>query len=617
MRIEKYVRYIGIGIWFFLGLFSLSAEDLSSLKKEGIQAFFQKDYVKAISLLEKYTAKAAEDEEAIYYLSEAYGRHLSALTWIDRAKKLIEQNRYTQAKRALEKAKEISPLEKEIPVLEKKLRSLLEERDLLENLPPKRKEYVRSLIQEAKKSYENGEFESALELYSKVLSVVPNYPPAKEGYAEALKAYKEKIYQERLVNLFSRAERLQESRLYVQAKEVYEEILSIDPTNLKALKEKKRLEELIRKEREELEKRKHAEEFLKSGKAYLKVNRFEEAIEQFYLGKGIYPEYAPWDKWIEITKKKREEYIQKEFERKLRELDQNFQRGLLAFAQEKFQEAISYFEKVVEIAYRYNQKEILEQALEFIENAKEQLKLKEEEEIPPESPYYELVESLKAMGIAEYKKGNYSLAMEYFQAILELFPKNRIANKYVLLITIQRNPARKKVLIQNFIQSIQATYKKSPFRARRLFQILEEIVPDDPQVRKLRPLITGKKALVKKGVSSKELQKRYKKALELSNQDPKKAIAILKKVLQEDPTFQKARILLARIEARLSEKYWRRELPKINPKAHSLYAKGIFFYNQGNIEEAILYFEEALKIEPNFLKARVALEKCRRYLHRI
>lgn len=582
---------------------------------KALQYYHNKEYGPSLVLLERILANEPGRQEVHQYYLKAAEKQTTALIYGRQARILLDNDKHLQAKRMIEEALEIDPYSEVLLELQEIINEKLSKIKPLSHLNSEEKENYDTIISAAQKELNAGANEAALNTFAKALLLAPDSPEAIDGYNISQLRYQEDNYSARTEDMFAKAQQLVGIKQYTAARNVYDEILRYDPANIVAAQQREELSKLINELSEDAEKRQLAAEYLKTGRGHESKLEFETAIESYQLGMGILPEYTDWKGLIKAAESSMKAHEENRFKAKLGEIEKGFQQGMYYLASDDFARAIAEFENVIQISNEYNQVETGKQAEELLKKAQENMRKREEEIVTESSPYYKMVNTLKIMGLNAYNEGHYDLAKDYFFSILELFPKNRFARIYYLKSSIELQPGSKGEIIAQFISDIEAARKSDPAEALRLLRISIEIDPQNPKLTALSKELEGKAAIdAKPKLPKATLDAWYKEALGKSQSDPEAAIATLRKLIKADPTYVKARTLMAQLEGRISQTSWQPQAAAIDPQAQKFYSEGIWHYNNGRIQEAKTSFEKALRIEPNFPKAKTALEKCKAYL---
>lgn len=606
-------------ILLILGLLQSSFaanREIELLRKEGTALFYQKKYSEAMVKFEAVTKIEPADIKTNQLFAEAFGKNLQALVLIKRAKKLNEQARFNQAMEAIEEAEKISPFLTEIRAIKQMIRDSQDSSQPLSHLRRPQIKLLKETLKSANTMLENGSNQEALSLYAKCLSLSPKYPEALEGYYEARKRHKAELYRTTLQRLLTQAQKSRSEKNYVIAIAKYKEVLKYDPGNERAREDKETLEKIVIEQRTKSEKKTLVKELLNSGKEFLRQKKFDRAIEQFEQGMDFAPNAADWKLLIKQAEQAKQRIQLSKFKKRQKELEGKFRSGLIAIRAGKFKQAIRDFEKVIIIAEKYNQIETKKQAEELLKKAKENLSRKEEEVVSQESPYFELVQTLKTLALRLYLKKKYKRAKQYFSNILELFPKNKVANDYFYQCQIELQPRLKSEIMADLMKKIEQNENIDPAETRRYVRIAFNIDKNNPQLKKYISLLKNNTVNLRKGnVSLATINGWYSKAITYSQQNKLAASKVLlQKILREDAGFLRAQTLLARVDGRLSRKIWQKSKIKMKSGSQKAYSVGLLHYNNGRIKQAAKSFRRAIKIDSRNVRAKLALQKCRSYL---
>jgi len=591
-------------------------DEVRNLTKAGIAAYNQKRLSDARQLLAAALDIDSTWTPAVLHHGEVYADLLSAELRIRNTRKLIGFDKYDRAEGELDEAEAIFPGHPQIPELRELIRKKRSDntKAIIARLPDEKKKAYEESMQKAAVAMETVKYAEAMHHYSSALKIAPDSLDAKMGYAEAERLLRQDGSDQKLTALFRQAEKLEKDRRFPQAIAVYDQILRIEPGNAQALERKAILLDFMQQQLSENERRLLAREYLQSGNEAMRKTDYDLAIEQYRIGQTLDSRLTDWDALIRKAMAARKAQEENMFADRLKELEARYQSATLKLLLENYPGAIEDLEIVISIAKQFKQEETQKHAEALLQKAKDAMLRQDEEFITRDSPYYSFVQSLTAMGINSYKALDCNATLSHFGSITEIFPKNRISNQHILSCQIIMNPSRKDGIVKDLIDSIYQLKDSNAYEARRYFEILKFIDPQNPQIPVLERELAEKTQLLKKAVQPAEyIEALYKKALLLSQTDPQGALGILRQLLEDDPQNAKARGLLARIEGRLNRDRWAQSDIPIAPAALKAYADGIVFYNTGQLPEAKAAFALALNLAPNFERAAVALKKCESY----
>lgn len=610
------MRAFLVAVIFTSALAAQTYDEVRNLTKSGIASYHQKHLRQA-----KDSLSAALDIDStwvptVLHHGLAYADLLTAEIRIRNARKLIVLEQYERADAELDEAEAVYPENPEIPPLRDLIRSKRTDntRKILEKLPDKKKKEYEESMQKAQSAMDTSRYPEAMHHYSNALKIAPDSIDARMGYAEAERLLNQEGSAQKLTVLFRQAEKYEKQRRFAQAVSVYDQILHIEPGNRQATERRAALLDFMQQQLGNNERRILAKEYLQSGNEAFRKGDYNLAVDQYRIGQALDARLTDWEALIRKALAARKAQEENLFADRLKELERRYQSAMVQLLLENYPAAVEDLEAVIAIAQQFKQAETQKQAEALLQKAKEAMLRQDQEFITRDSPYYTFVQSLTALGLNSYKQRDCQSAMKHFGAITEVFPKNRISNQHILSCTIILNPERKDGIVRDLIEAIYRLKDQNAYEARRLFEILKFIDPENPAIAQLERELSEKTALLKKSVQPAEyLDALYKKALVLSQTDPQAALAVLRQLLDEDPQNTRARALLARIEGRLNRERWAQSDIPVAPAALRAYADGIVFYNTGQINEAKASFAQALNLAPNFERAAVALRKCESY----
>ena len=623
---------------FAIGLTKINPKD-QLLWDTAQEFFYQKKYEEVPPLLDKLI-KIYPNETIFHGLkAEALILKDLSITWFQKSKELANERRFNHAREALQQAKKYSPSAINFSTLEAKIISGQTKDIVVNKLSSEQLKIFKLAMKAAKEKLDQGDNEQALRLYAEALELVPKATEALEGYAESQKRFLAGQNQEKILDLVDKANQCLKNDQFIQALAIYKSILQIDPVNKEALENIPVLQSKLEEERKVEQRKALVEQYKNTGDNYLKQNEFDEAIEQYELGKQLLPKYTNWKKLIQQVGYAEEEY-RKKLEKEYRKvIDKKYNLGLVYLASEKFQDAVVLFQDVIETANKINLESIVDAAEILLNHSKLSLSIQEEEEVNKESPYYNLIQSLKILVLQKIEFGSYQEAQKHIQKILDLFPNNRFANQYLALCQIKTNATTSASAIEDFIDDINKALKvKDIVTTKRLLNIALFIEPNNPELLKIQTeaekvlnVISRKKVdkSSNNNIAGKTTNKdkEQNKDIEVEDVDVDalwkqvlvaqetnnipKAIQLTKKILYVNPAHLNARRLLTRLEGGGLVLAARVTIPT---QAQKLYTEGILSYNNGDIKAAIQSFKTAISIFPKYTKATIALNKCEKYL---
>ncbi len=583
---------------------------------EAVSLFYQKRYPQAEAFFEDYLMEHPENDDAAIFYAESAEQNLFAKTNLDKALLLAEKNRFSQAFELIYEAEIASPYYPGIAELRRDLHEKEKKNKPYEGLSQAEKNIVLQLIEEGKALLAQGKNEDALRTFASAIEMAPKSPEASEGYSEANQRYNADQLSGRLEKLFIEIKSLENSGRFIEALARYEEILKLNPGNEMALVRQYELKTIVRKQREEASRKELAQEYYSSAMGLRKSKKFDEAIEQFDMGKNISPKLYDWETLIAQTKEEKDRYERELFEKEMEQLSKVYNQGLYQLTTEKYREAVSSFEEALSIARKYKDEELIRQSSELQKTARENMELLEAEIVPEDSPYYDFVQTLIQQGLQAYQDKRYEESKIFFNEIKNIFPRNRIANKYFLAANIMQKPEAREEILRTLVSQAQTFRKTNPPEARRIINLAYEIAPEDEKINSLRKeILAGSAPLPKResGISQAKLDEMYSEAFTIYQSKPERALQIAEAILAADPQYVKARTLMSRIRGR-STADTASPTDVIPLAAREAYSLGIVQYNNQDIEGAVLSFQLALRLAPNYAQARSALTRTQQYM---
>lgn len=251
--------------------------------------------------------------------------------------------------------------------------------------------------------YEKGDLVSAYKEFRSILDIDPNYPGAKEYQREIntkIKEIAEKRRQEKIDRLFRRAKYMFNNAKLIEAKEVFEDILILDPSNSKARDYLKDIEDntkTILKNKVGM--------FYKAGELYYREGKYDKAIEQWQKVVTIESENREVKKMIEKTKRMIKVI---ETNRAIKAL---YEKGKKHYAKKNWEGAIKNFERLLRIDKKHKN------AQQHLYKARRNLS----------KEYY-------AKGQRLYEKGRLEEARKILTKVVKIDPKNRKAKDLLNIV---------------------------------------------------------------------------------------------------------------------------------------------------------------------------------------
>jgi tetratricopeptide (TPR) repeat protein len=448
-----------------------------------------------------------------------------------------------------------------------------------------------------------------------VLSFVPEDIAATEGLRNAELAISNRLKYEKILALMATGVALFNEKNYKDARVDFEQIMDLDPKNGQAKNYLKRIDNILEDRRNFELKRIQAEQFYVSGIENIRRKNFDQAADDFENTLSLIDNYKDTKERLAGIARLKKEYAEEMRLLRLKNIDKEFQNGLLAFADARYKEALSYFEKTLKLDPGN------ELARKYIARVKDAIRDLEEEVIDEDSPYYDLVSSLIVSGKQLYEKGDYSASRQRWERILKLFPKNRIALEFILKCEIRLNPAAYREVAQGITDEGREFLKEKKFsEALRKFELIKAISPEYPEIDAL--IAAAKKGVERvavPGIPAGDIDAKYAEGMALyargGRENVEKALASFRWIVARDPNNVKALININKIESQLRlggvevAEARDRLTEKQRQLVRTYYYNGINYYTNNNFERAIEEWRKVLVIDPGNEKARNNIRK--------
>lgn len=322
----------------------------------------------------------------------------------------------------------------------------------------KEKETARTYIMQGISFYNQGDYENSMKSFDIALIWDPENKDALT-WLERVKGEKKK---KDIEEYLRKAEEAMRKRDFAEAMRYAEEVLSIDSTNVTALKiyedaEREFYEYIFASTGGKTEK---VYNYFKKGLDYYSKKRYKEAKEEWEKVRKIDPENKDAKRLIE----KANRAIAQKIAKGLQKLEQYERAG-------EYEKALRLAKKLKRLA-PYNKK--ISQKIELYEKK-----------------IAEYVGELEDKGISYYREGLYAKARRVFSDILYLDPDNRIAKRYLPLVEqkLKREDAD-EIYMAGIEAYLRGDYKKA-------IELWEEVLKIDPSYKKAEANIKRAKEKLK------------------------------------------------------------------------------------------------------------------------
>lgn len=488
------------------------------------------------------------------------------------------------------------------------------------------REKVEQLKKEARTemALEFPDYEGARKLWKDVLRYIPQDGEALEGKRKCDFAIENRIKFEKIRNYMARGIDYYNRKDYNAAKPEFEEVMKIDPKHRDASDYLEKIAEIVEEKMLYTQRQQQAEDAYRSGINNVNNNRFDEAQQDFETCLALIKDYKDTNERLRDIPRLRKEYDQREQARRLQRINQKFQEGIIAYTHGNYREAIDAFVTTISLDKK-NQ-----QAKEYLQRARDALRLVEEETVDENSPYYDVINSLVVAGRSLYAKGNYAESKRKWESILKLFPKNKIAREYIIKCDLMINPTDKDNVVATRIMEGRGYLDKKDYRnALRIFNIIKSIDRNYPGLDNLIAQTNNGIREVEAGnltpADRTEINRRFQIGMNLyemgGKENIEKALAQFRWVAQRDPANIKAVITVNKIESQLRIGVGEGERLQVltlkqREMVNKYYYNGINHYTNNNFDKAIQEWRKVLAIDPGNVKARNNIRKVLAFMQR-
>lgn len=480
------------------------------------------------------------------------------------------------------------------------------------------REKVAALLLLARAAMDESRFQDALKNWTDILKLMPEHLEAAEGERQAGIAIENILRYENIKKYMASGILFFQKEDYKPARQDFMSVLQLDPENNAARDYIERIDDKLNEKKRYEQRLREAETFYASGIKNLRDNRYDEARDDLENVIALIENYKDTKERLAGIPGLKAEYDRRERDKRLRMIDEQFQNGLIALAESRYQDAISAFEETMKLDPENKLAPV------YIQRAKDAQKLVEEEVVDNNSPYFDIVNSLIVSGKTLYDSGKYSESKNRWEQILQLFPSNRIANEYMFKSELKLKPEQRGVMVKRLVDDGEAYLKKRDYRnAYRRFDLARSIDPEYPDIRALiaraekGQSFSGSSTLAQEDIQ--EIDRRFNLGMAYyqkgGEDNIRKALVELRWVASKDPNNIKAVVSVNKIEAqlRVGTSSAKAEGSRLTAEQESLvrkyYYSGINYYSNNDFKRAIAEWRKVLAIDPEHTRAKNNIRK--------
>jgi len=500
-----------------------------------------------------------------------------------------------------------------------KLEKLLASEDRRLAISKEQREKAAALAILANKAMDEARYTDALANWSEILSFMPENIDAAEGKRQAEIAIDNIVRYESIKKFMASGISFFELNNFKLARQDFMSVLQLDPQSNAAQDYIEKIDDILNSKKKYEQRLREAETFYSSGLINLRDNKFDEARDELENTISLIANYKDAKQRLASIPRLKAEFEKREKEKRLRQINEQFQNGLIALSDLKYQDAISAFEATLKLDPGNKL------APAYIVRAKDAQKLVEEETVDENSSYYDLVNSLVVSGKRLFESGKYEESRKRWNQVLELFPSNRLANEYIFKCELRLNPVEGDVIVKKMVGEGEDFLKKKEYRnASRKFELVKSIFPDYPGIEILlkkaerEQTFSGTSALTQEDKN--DLDRRYNLGMSYyqkgGDDNIKKALVELRWVAAKDPNNIKAVVAVNKIESqsRAGSETVKGGGAKLTPEQEALvrkyYYSGINYYSNNDFKRAIAEWRKVVAIDPGHTRAKNNIRKC-------
>jgi len=210
------------------------------------------------------------------------------------------------------------------------------------------------------------------------------------------------------------------------------------------------------------------------------------------------------------------------------------------------------------------------------------------------------VSSLLLLGEKEFRKKKYDKALEYFEEVLKLDPRNKDAEDNIIEINKQLEIEQNKGRIKADLNKVAKLYRDKKYMEAK--EAAEKVLKKDPRNREAEKYLNLCSDIIDKKQRLKVLWEQANKYY--VEKDYQQARKSFDDILTIDPNDKVAREMLKRCKDKIYN----------NAKISELLLAGEKDLREKNYQKALGYFEQILKLEPANKKAKMYIVKINEYL---
>lgn len=471
-----------------------------------------------------------------------------------------------------------------------------------------REENFKVYIQLGEEYFREKKYDEAIFIWRKTLTLLPGRTDLEDRIVHAFKLKVQREKEEQIAKLMKEGVENMNNGLISSAITIFEEVLRLDPQNIRASSTRDALLRQRAREDEQKNLLLQIQAYREAGKRYFKNKDYENAKRFFNNILVLDKEDKEAREIIAECDRRLREQAEKIKADEIDRIQKLFEEGIINYQLGNFEQAIAKLTECLKLSpdNKYVQ--------EYLDLAKKALWVKREEELDIRSPFFNMINNMIKRGMDFFRAKDYEKSIEVWKSILFIFPLNRVAREYIVQCSRFINPRLFSYFISEHIEDGKK-YLKQGLQKHALneFELVKKLFPRyegiDALIASARP--AGEKRTAE---DLRRINLHYNEGLAFYNaQKYDEAIRSWEKVLQIDPQYQKAILNINKVNHILNydairEK--REQSASREKEINEYYLTGLKYYNSGDLQNAIKMWEQVLRLDPGNVKARNNIRTC-------
>ncbi len=581
----------------------------------GLAQFNVNNYTNAITDFQETLMINPNHEKAIYYLNLCY----QTLSLFDKNKnvnemesqvtKLMQENEFRKAVAMYKVLVMLDPDNERLLLALADAESKLKSADMVDEL--------QIHLEAARQFSKDQKYVASIAEWEKVLLIEPSNEEAKTGIERDKKALIEQDRREKINTFLSQGVDEYMNQKYKEAKNSFQRVIQIDPKNNTAKDYLLKIDTLMKAQLEEQTAFDESNKHFNQGVQYYNTEQYYKALESFETALTIYEKNEKAKEYIELTKKKIEEYELRQKELRELKVQRLLEKAVELYSLNEYTKSRNLFQQVLQIDPEN------EMAQNYIKMINEIIDIELKSLVTVDSPYYYVYSKLMENAEREFNRQNLESSLAYLQEIINLFPLNKAAQKLRLKILYRTNPEQFKEILSGYIVRGNDYLSKEQYRlARNEYVTVKEIAPDYPGIDGLIascvPRPRADIAEIEKAYNTGMLHFQQSQFIEAETQW--KRVIELDNSPDSNPYYARAYLNIAKARQKQQSGAPVVTKPSVAPTTEKdkliqkYYYMGVAYYTQGEYQKAITEWQKVLGLDKNYVLAINNIQKARKKL---